>query len=75
MVNSGDRANVLTKHAGDIAGTIHGNRIKRTDKGLRLWANGHAGTTIYAGIPANIKEYWCTVRHAQIFLYSDSGLK
>jgi hypothetical protein len=55
VVNSGDRANILTKHAGDIAGPIHGNGIKRADKGLGLRTNSHAGTAIYAGIPSNIK--------------------
>jgi hypothetical protein len=55
MINGGDRANIFAEHAGDITGPIHGDSVKGADKGLRLWTNGHAGTAVYAGIPANIE--------------------
>jgi len=55
MVNGGDRTDVFTEHAGNIARAVDRNSVKWTDKGLRLRADRHAGSTINAGIPSNIE--------------------
>jgi hypothetical protein len=48
--------NILAYHARNIAGRLHGNRIKGADKACIVWTYSHAGAAIDAGIPADQKH-------------------
>lgn len=75
MSNGIYRADQFAGHAGYVAGLVHGYGIKITDESGWQWADGHAGTAVDAGVPANVEVNSPIGAHNYIFLYSESGLK
>lgn len=63
----------FAKQTCDIAGSVDGNGVERTYESGLLRANGYAGSTVDASIPAYVEKDGLQLAH--IFLYSDSGLK
>ena len=74
--NVGDginRADGLTKQAGDVTGAVYRNRIEGAHEACLLGADRHTGPAVDAGIPADAKQDGLLLTH--IFLNSEVGLK
>ena len=55
MLNGRHRANLLTGHANNIAGSVFSNGVEGRGEPRILWANRNTCAAFNAGIPINTK--------------------
>jgi len=47
---------ILTRHTGNVADLVQGNRIEFTRKSCRLWADGYTSTAVDTGVPVEVED-------------------
>ena len=57
MADGGNRADLLTGHAGNLARGVYRNGIEGTGEPRFLRANGNTGSAFNARVPVNMKEH------------------